>query len=110
MNEQEHNVKIGRLNKKISRLKVQRDYWKKQHDHYAKVISLQPYLETRYKSYEERVRAQDHVKILEKRVKEQEILIRILVDESPLKHYEIDALYSELVKREYKKLNESLRK
>lgn len=97
----------GRLNKKIGRLKKQRDHWKKMHDYYAKVISLQPHLETRYKSYQERMNGIEEQKQLARRVKEQEALIRILLNDKPLQHYEIDHLYSTLIKEEYRKMNES---
>lgn len=106
MTEQQLQVANGRLKKKIEKLKKQRDYWKKLHDHYANVISLQPFLETRYKRYEERIAEQNEKKHLTKRVKEQEILIRILTGDT-LKNYEIDVLYSDLIKEEYKNMNEN---
>lgn len=100
------DVREGRLRKKIAKLQQQRDYWKKQHDYYARVISLQPYLESRYKTYEARKAEQERIKQLEKRVKEQEMLIRILAGEK-VPHYEIDNLYSLLIKEEYRKLNDA---
>ena len=48
-------VTIGRLKKKIAKLQRARDYHRKRHEHYAKVISLQPYLEDRFNRYESRV-------------------------------------------------------
>lgn len=68
-------VIIGRLQKKLNKMKDQRDKARSDLKYYEKVISLQPYLETRYKSYEERVAAQQRVKDMEARVKEQAELI-----------------------------------
>ena len=68
-------VIIGRLQKKLNKMQDQRDKARKDLEYYAKVISLQPYLETRYKSYEERIAAQQRVKDMEARVKEQAALI-----------------------------------
>lgn len=100
------DVREGRLRKKIAKLQQQRDYWKKWHDHYTKVISMQPYLETRYKNYTDRLAEQERIKNLEKRVKEQEMLIRLLSgDKFP--NYEIDRLYSALIKDEYRKMNDA---
>lgn len=99
------DIKVGRLLKKIEKLKKQRDFHKARHEHYATVISLQPHLETRYKSYEERVRNQNEIEQMKRRVEEQEALIRILLKDNPLCNYEITALYSALIKEEYKKLN-----
>ena len=108
MTEQEALIKLGRKDKKIARLLKQRDYWKKQYEYYKKVISLQPYLETRWENYEKRKAEQEKNKQLENRVKEQEVLIRMLLGNDPLKNYEIDVLYSKLIKEEYKKINEAL--
>jgi hypothetical protein len=68
-------VKIGRLTRKLAKMKDQRDKARADLEHYAKVISMQPYLETRYKTYEERVAERQRVKDLEARVKEQAALI-----------------------------------
>ena len=100
------DIREGRLLKKIEKLKKQRNHYKAQHDYYAKVISLQPYLEKRYQDYSARVAEQDRVKGLENRIKEQELLIRLLSgDKFP--HYEIDHLYSKLIKEEYKRMNDA---
>jgi hypothetical protein len=68
-------VKIGRLTRKLAKMKDQRDKARADLAHYAKVISMQPYLESRYNSYEERVAERQRVKDLEARVKEQAALI-----------------------------------
>ena len=99
-------VTIGRLKKKIAKLQRARDYHRKRHEHYSKVISLQPYLEDRFNRYESRVAEAAKNRANEVRVKEQELLIRRLIGDDPLKNYEIDALYKEIIKAEYRKLNE----
>jgi uncharacterized protein YifE (UPF0438 family) len=99
------SVIIGRLNKKIDRLKKQRDFHQQRHQHYAKVISLQPYIEKRWQGYEERIKELERVKQLDKRVKEQEMLIRILAGDK-IANYEIDRLYSDMIKQEQKVRNE----
>ena len=71
-------VRIGRMQKKIDRLKAQRDSIKKDLEHYQEVISMQPYLERRYKNYSEMVTERLRVKDLETRVKEQAKLIQLL--------------------------------
>lgn len=72
------DVRIGRLLKKIEKLKKQRDYHQQKHTYYAKVISMQPYLERRFESYSEMKEERERVKALEKRVKEQEQLITMM--------------------------------
>lgn len=99
------DVIIGRLKKKIAKLQRARDFHKGKHEHYAKVISMQPYLEQRFNKYEERVADFNRNKSNEARLKEQEYLIRHLVGADPLNRYEIDALYKQIIKDEYRKLN-----
>lgn len=94
-------VIIGRLNKKIDKLKKQRDFHQQRHQHYAKVISLQPYIEKRWQAYEDRMKEIERVKQLDKRVKEQEMLIRILAGDK-IANYEIDRLYVDIIKQEQK--------
>ena len=74
-------VIIGRLQKKLNKMQDQRDKARKDLEYYAKVISLQPYLETRYKNYEERVAERERIKGLDARVKEQAALIHQLQKE-----------------------------
>ena len=71
-------VRIGRMQKKIDRLKAQRDSIKKDLEHYQQVISMQPHLKRRFESYSEMVTERQRVKDLENRVKEQAELIRLL--------------------------------
>jgi hypothetical protein len=71
-------VRIGRMQKKIDRLKAQRDSIKKDLEHYQQVISMQPHLKRRFEAYSEMVAERQRVKDLENRVKEQAELIRLL--------------------------------
>ena len=73
-----HEVEIGRLTKKLNKMKDQRDKARKDLEHYRKVISMQPYLENRHKSYEARIAERKRVKDLEKRVEEQAMLIALM--------------------------------
>ena len=97
-------VREGRLLKKIEKLKKQRDHWKEQHDYYAKVISLQPYLERRWEDFEARRKEVARVKDLEKRVKEQEMLIRILSGDN-VPDWEIKKAYDTIITKEVQKRN-----
>jgi phage shock protein A len=76
------DVKIGRLERKIEKLKQQRDYYKNHFEHYKHVISMQPYLERRLTSYEENKKELERIKGLEARVKEQEKLIKLLSEKT----------------------------
>ena len=71
-------VEIGRLTKKLNKMRDQRDKARADLEHYKKVISMQPHLENRYKSYEARLAEMKRVKDLEKRVEEQAMLIAAL--------------------------------
>ena len=71
-------VEIGRLKKKLNKMRDQRDKARADLEHYKKVISMQPHLENRYKSYEARLAEMKRVKDLEKRVEEQAMLIAAL--------------------------------
>jgi cobalamin biosynthesis Co2+ chelatase CbiK len=97
-------IKIARLQRKVAKLIAKRDFYQRQYKHYAHVISMQPHLEVRYNRYEDYKKEWARVRDMERRMKEQEILIQLLHGE-PLQPYKIDALYSKLIKEEYKKLN-----
>ena len=75
-----HEVEIGRLTKKLNKMKDQRDKARKDLEHYRRVISMQPYLERRYSTYEERMAEFKRIKGLEERVEEQAKLIELLKD------------------------------
>lgn len=76
------DVKIQRLWKKIEKLKKQRDYHKQRHEHYAKVLEMQPYIGRRYESYTERVAREDLNRRNAKTVEEQSLLILRLMREN----------------------------
>ena len=76
------DIREGRLLKKIEKLKKQRDHYKQKQEYYAKVISMQPYLERRFETYAEMKEERERVKALEKRVKEQEQLITMMNKEA----------------------------
>lgn len=71
-------VRIGRLEKKIRKLEQQRDHFKERYEHYAHVISMQPYLERRWESYTAMKTEIERIKQLEARVREQALLIKAL--------------------------------
>ena len=73
-----HEVQIGRLKRKLNKVKDQRDRAKSLLEHYKKVISMQPHLESRYKTYTDRLAERERVRNLEKRVEEQAKLIELL--------------------------------
>lgn len=70
-----HEVEINRLTKKLNKIRDQRDKARKDLEHYRKVISMHPYLENRFKSYNDRIAEMKRIKDLEKRVEEQAMLI-----------------------------------
>lgn len=76
------DVKIQRLWKKIEKLKRQRDFHKERHEHYAKVLEMQPYLGRRYESYTERVKQEELNRQNAKTVIEQSKLIEMLTKEN----------------------------
>lgn len=85
-------VRIGRLEKKITKLKKQRDFHEERHVHYAKVLELQPYLHRRYESYNDRIARENLNKQNAKTVIEQSKLIEMLMKENEqLRTNSIDA-------------------
>ncbi len=74
-------VKIGRLTKKLNKMRDQRDKARADLEHYKKVISMQPHLERRYESYTDRMAEIQNRKDLQARVKEQAALILQLQEE-----------------------------
>lgn len=78
ISEYDLHVRIGRLERKLEKVKKQRDHFKELYQHYAKVIELQPYIERRWEDYEKRKQRELYHKGLEQRVKEQALLIEAL--------------------------------
>ena len=72
-------ITIGRLKKKIEKLKNQRDSYKKKYEHYKLVFNESPYVESRYNRYmafiENTKTLKADMKQLEARCKEQAMLI-----------------------------------
>ena len=97
-------IRENRLKKKIERLKKQRDHYQEQCNYYSKVLSMQPYLEKRYETYQEMVRERERIKGLEQRVKEQALLIRVLSNDK-IHEYEIRQAYTEVIKSEHQKIS-----
>ena len=100
----EESVTIGRLKKKILKLQGQRDHFKEQTDMSNKVISLYPYIKSSYESYKKAEAAQNRLKELENRVREQDLLIRILSEQKYAKH-EVEKAYADIIKKEYAEQN-----
>lgn len=73
-------VAIGRLKKKIAKLQNQRDGYKKDLEHYKKVVGSDWHIEHRYNKYQAWLEERKRVSGLEARVKEQEELIKLLKD------------------------------
>ena len=101
---QKESVTIGRLKKKILKLQKQRDHFREQTDMSNKVISLYPYIKSSYESYKKAEAAQNRLKELENRVREQDLLIRILSIQKYGK-YELDNAYADIIKKEYAEQN-----
>jgi len=72
-------VVIARIKRKNAKLLVQRDFWKSKHDHYKKIIEEIPSLEYKYNKYMNAIAEHKRVADLEKRIKEQSILIEKLI-------------------------------
>ena len=104
----EESVTIGRLKKKILKLQKQRDHFKEQTDMSNKVISLYPYIKSSYESYKKAEAAQIRLKELEARVKEQDLLIRILSEQKYGKH-EVEKAYADIIKKAYAEMNRELK-
>jgi hypothetical protein len=73
-----HEVRIGRLTKKMDKIRDQRDKARKELEHYKKVLDNHPYIQFRHKNYTEMVNERLRVKALETRVEEQAKLIQLL--------------------------------
>lgn len=101
-----NEIKIGRLQKKIKKLLQQRDHYKEEYDLMVKMIKMYPMLRHDYSKHLERQVEQRRVVALDKRVQEQELLIRLLVGDA-VKPYDIQKAYEKIVAEKYAKLDES---
>jgi hypothetical protein len=70
-----HEIQIGRLNKKMNKLRDQRDKARKELGQYKEILNNHPYIQYRHKNYTEMVAERLRVKDLEARVKEQAKLL-----------------------------------
>ena len=100
----EESVTVGRLKKKILKLQKQRDHFKEQNALKNSMISLYPYIKSSYESYKKAEAAQNRLKELESRVREQDLLIRVLSEQKYGK-YELDNAYANIIKKEYAEQN-----
>ena len=75
------DTKIGRLERKIEKLKKRVAHYMNRCANYESVINLNPMLVHRYKNYTEVMEERSRVRQLEERVNEQAKLIRILEKE-----------------------------
>ena len=75
------DVIIGRLRRRIEKLKRQRDHFRAQAELRQQMIDLAPYIERRWKQRTETLVEQARVKDLERRVREQAMLIERLAKE-----------------------------
>ena len=97
-------VIIGRLKKKILKLQKQRDHFKEQNVLTNRMLSLYPYVKNSYESHKKAEAAQNRLKELEARVREQDLLIRILSIQKYGK-YELNNAYADIIKKEYAEQN-----
>jgi hypothetical protein len=71
-------VAMARLRKRIEKLTKQRDYFMERCQTYGAVMNLHPMMEMRFKRYQEEKAERERVQGLEKRIKEQALLIDML--------------------------------
>jgi len=96
----EESVTVGRLKKKILKLQKQRDHFKERNALLNSMLTLYPYIKSSYESYKKAEAAQNRLKELESRVREQDLLIRVLSEQKYGK-YELDNAYASILKKEY---------
>jgi uncharacterized coiled-coil protein SlyX len=99
----EESVTIGRLKKKILKLQKQRDHFKERNALLNSMLTLYPYIKSSYESYKKAETAQNRLKELETRVKEQDLLIRILSEQKYGKH-EVEKAYADIIRKAYKEM------
>lgn len=75
-------IMINRLLRKIERLGRKVDFYKKRCSSYQEVIDLNPALESRYRTHQERIAERERVRQLEQRITEQSKLISLLEKKS----------------------------
>ena len=70
-----HAVEIGRLTKKMNKMKDQRDKARSDNELYKEMLKIVPYVQSRYDEYQKRKELEAEVRTLRLRVKEQSMLI-----------------------------------
>jgi len=71
-------VRINRLLKKIEKLKKQVAHYKNRCRAYQSILDMHPLIERRFLTHEEQIAERNRVRVLEKRVLEQEKLIALM--------------------------------
>jgi hypothetical protein len=99
----EESVTIGRLKKKILKLQKQRDHFKERNALLNSMLTLYPYIKSSYESYKKAEANQNRLKELEARVKEQDLLIRIISEQKYGKH-EVEKAYADIIKKAYSEM------
>ena len=75
-------ISLGRVQRKLEKVKKQRDAYWEQLLHFKYVLDICPYIMSRHERYEERKKEHERVKAQDKRVIEQEQLIILLRKEN----------------------------
>lgn len=70
-----HDVEIGRITKKMNKMKDQRDKARKDIELYKQMLQIVPHIASRYEEYQKRKALEEEVRMLRLRVKEQSMLI-----------------------------------
>lgn len=78
MEKSKEEIKTGRLEKKIAKLRKQVNHYKEMCVTYGKILNFHPNLQSRYEVYEDMVKERNRIRQLELRVVEQAKLIALL--------------------------------
>lgn len=75
-------VQYGRLQKRMVKLRQQRDHWKERTEFFNEMLRYYPYAKKSHEDWQRQMANMAELEALRKRVKEQELLIERLVNES----------------------------
>jgi len=78
MEKSKDQIRIGRLEKRIVKLRKQVNHYKEVCVTYRKILNFHPNLQSRYEVYEDMVKERNRIRQLELRVVEQAKLIALL--------------------------------
>lgn len=70
-----HDIELGRLTKKMNKMKDQRDKARADNQLFKKMLEIVPHIASRYEEYQKRKALEDELRTLRLRVKEQSMLI-----------------------------------